>query len=255
MSSLSEPSVEVAAPAAASVPSVWSRAVSIFLRPHQAWDGLDRRVQFWFPLLLVAVLSAGAMVLTYDKVMLPTILEPIQKQVADGQVQQAQADRMEDFFSSPAGRAMNVGMQFLGVIISTLLVALFVWLGGAFILGRPFRYRLALEVASWAGLVTLPGVLLVNAIAYGRGTSLRSVHLGFGALLPETETPSKLLLGLGVFLDAIGPLGIWFLAVVILGVSTLAQSPRKTTAWVMSGLYLALILLAAGLAAVFSPGT
>ena len=255
MSSLSEPSVEVPASASAPVPGLWSRTISIFVRPTQAWSGLERRVQFWFPLLLVAVLSATAMLLTYDRVMLPTILEPMQRQVADGQMPQAQADRMEEFFGSPMGRAMNVGTQFIGVIVSTLLVALFVWLGGAFILGRPFGYRLALEVAAWSGLVTLPGVLLVNGIAFVRGTSLRAVHLGFGALLPEPETPNKLLLGLGVFLDAIGPLGIWFLAVVVLGVSTLARAPRKSAAWVMSGLYLALILLAAGLAAVFTPGT
>jgi Yip1-like protein len=254
MSSVTDSSVGVPA-SVEPTPGVWSRTLSIFVRPNQAWAGLDRRVRFWFPLLLVAILSAVAMLATYDKVMLPTILEPMQRQVSEGQMPQAQADRMEEFFGSPAGKAINVGTQFLGVIVSTFLVALFVWLGGAFILGRAFSYRLALEVASWAGLVTLPGVLLVNGIAFARGTSLRAVHLGFGALLPEPEAPSKLLNGLGVFLDAIGPLGIWYLAVVILGVSSLAGSPRKTTAWVMAGLYLALILLAAGLAAVFSPGT
>jgi hypothetical protein len=238
MSSVTDSSVGVPA-SVEPTPGVWSRTLSIFVRPNQAWAGLDRRVRFWFPLLLVAILSAVAMLATYDKVMLPTILEPMQRQVSEGQMPQAQADRMEEFFGSPAGKAINVGTQFLGVIVSTFLVALFVWLGGAFILGRAFSYRLALEVASWAGLVTLPG----------------AVHLGFGALLPEPEAPSKLLNGLGVFLDAIGPLGIWYLAVVILGVSSLAGSPRKTTAWVMAGLYLALILLAAGLAAVFSPGT
>jgi hypothetical protein len=252
MSSVIDPTLEAPAGGSEPGPGLWARALAVFLRPQQAWSGLDRRVQFWFPLVLVAAISAGAMLATYDRVMLPTIIEPMQRQVADGQMPEAQMDRMEAFFESPAGRAINVGSQFIGVVVSTLLVALFVWLGGAFILGRPFGYRLALEVASWAGLVTLPGVLLVNAIAFARGTSLRAVHLGFGALLPEAETPSKLMTGLGVFLDAIGPLGIWFLAVVILGVSALCGTPRKTTAWVMSGLYLALILLAAGLAAVFA---
>jgi hypothetical protein len=150
---------------------------------------------------------------------------------------------------------MNVGFQVVGVFVSTLLVALFVWFGGAFILGRSFGYRLALEVSAWAGLISLPGALLANAIAYFRGASLRTVHLGFGALMPETESPSKLLVGFTVFLDAIGPLGIWFLIVVILGLATLSGAPRRPAAWVMSGLYLGLALLGAALAAVFTPGT
>lgn len=253
--SATDASVEIPIHSPEPGPGLWARAAAVFLRPHQAWQGLERRVQWWFPLLLVALVSAATLLVTYDRVMLPTIMEPLQKQVAEGQMPEAQAERMESFFGSPAGRAVNVGSQFLGVIVSTLLVALFVWLGGAFILGRPFGYRLALEVAAWSGLVTLPGALVANAIAFVRGASLRSVHLGFGALLPEVERPSRLLVGLGVFLDALGPLGIWFLIVVILGVAALCGTPRRTTAWVMSGLYLALALMSAALAALFAPGS
>ena len=253
--STTEASVQIPIPTVDSGPGLWARAVSIFVRPHQAWRGLDARVQWWFPLLLSAVVSVGTLLITYDRVMLPTITEPMQKQVSDGQMSDAQAEKMESFFRSPAGRAINAGTQLVGVTVSTLTVALFVWLGGAFILGRPFGYRLALEVAAWSGLVTLPGVVLANLIAFLRGVSLRAVHLGFGALLPETDTPSKLMTGLGVFMDALGPLGIWFLIVVTLGVATLCGTPRRTTAWVMIGLYLALALLGAGLAGLFAPGS
>jgi hypothetical protein len=235
--------------------SPWSRAVAIFARPHQAWSGLERRAQWWFPILVAVVVSAATLLATYDRVMLPTVLEPMEKQLADGQMSQIQFDHAEAFFSSPLGRLVNVGIQVLGVFVSTLLVALVVWFGGAFLLGRRFGYRLALEVAAWAGLVTVPGSLLASAIAYVREASLRSVHLGFGALLPEAEPPSRALTGLTVFLDAVGPLGIWFVAVVVLGVSALSGAPRRPAVWVVSGLYLGLAVLGAALAAVFAPGS
>jgi hypothetical protein len=222
-----------------------SRAVAIFVRPTQAWTGLERKSQWWFPWLLVALVSATLVFLTYDRTLLPMILDPMQKQVADGTMPQAQLDKAEAFLSGPLGRSMVVGSQFITWLIFPLIVALIVWAGGAFILGRPFGYRLALETTTWGGLIVLPAVMATHAIAWFRDVTIRHVHIGFGALLPATDEPSKLTIGLATFLDAIGPFAIWQMAVVSLGVAALSGAPRKSAAWVIGGLYVAIMVIVA----------
>src|SRR5262245_22699073 len=132
-------------------PGLWRRAALIFVSPGRAWEGLRERAAWWFPLLLIVVVSSLAMLATYDRAYLPMMTEGVERQVASGQMTQQQLDRTEAFFGSAKGKAMNLGFQFLGIALITLLTALVIWLGGAFILGREgFGYRHALEVGSWS---------------------------------------------------------------------------------------------------------
>jgi hypothetical protein len=225
----------------------------VFVAPTRAWDGLAQRTQWWFPMLLVAVVSSITMIAVYERSYLPMMTEGIEKQVADGQMSQQQLERTEAFFAGPAGKAINVGFQFLGVIVVTLLSGLLFWLGGGFILGRPFGYRLGLEAAAWSGLIYLPGFLLHNLLAYLQGVTVREIHIGFG-LLYAPDTPSRFDTGLRMFLDGLGPLAIWYLVVGILGLSALSGAPRKASAWVMAGLYIALQVLVAALAGMSARG-
>jgi hypothetical protein len=130
-------------------------------------------------------------------------------------------------------------------------VALVLWFGVSFLMGAQLKYRLALEVVAWSSLVGIPGQLISYALAWYRQT-FRGIHLGFGILLPDSEAPSRLMTGLGTFLDALGPLLLWHLTVAILGASALSGAPRKSTAWVLGGLYLVLAVFSAALAAMFS---
>jgi len=133
-----------------------------------------------------------------------------------------------------------------------LAAAIATALGIGFVLGVPFRFRLALEATSWASLITIPTQLLVFGLAWSRET-MRGVHVGFGLLLPEPDTPSKVLTGLGFFLDSIGPLSIWYVIVLVIGASALSGAPRRSVAWVVGGLYLGFVLLFSALGAVFAP--
>jgi hypothetical protein len=237
------------ATAAVAAPSLWARAVRVFVRPAAAWTGLESRAAWWFPMLLVAIVTSATMLAVYEKSYLPMMTEGIERQAADGQMTPQQLERTEAFFSGPAGRAINVGFQIVGVVILTLFTGLVVWLGGAFILGREgFGYRRALEIAAWSGLVTLPGFLLHNLLAYVRELPIREVHVGFGALLSEPETPTRMSTFLGALLDGVGPLSVWFVAVASLGLAALSGAPRKASATVMAILYLVMVVAGAGLA-------
>ena len=116
------------------------------------------------------------------------------------------------------------------------------------------KYRWALEVAAWSSLISLPGVLLTGILAWVK-EDFQSAHVGFGILLPPSETPSRFMTGLGMFLDGIGPLAIWYVAVLAIGASVMSGAPRKSSAWVIAGLYIVLLLFGAAMASLQVPAS
>src|SRR6266487_2065563 len=143
------PHAEVAAAAAESQPlSPLARMVAIFARPTHAWTGLRGRAQWWIPLLVVVAVTCAGTALLHRRAILPMMTEQWDQQVADGNMPAEQADKMEAFFSGPAGLAIMVGQQAIGVPIFTLFAGLLVWFGIGFVLGTKMSYRLALEVAA-----------------------------------------------------------------------------------------------------------
>jgi hypothetical protein len=229
------------------------RAIAIFARPSSAWADLTTRSQWWFPLLILVVLSVANSVILHERALMPMLMEQWEAQVESGQLPADRLDAIEGFMSSPAGIAVTAGQTALVWPILMLLYALMVWFGVGFILGTKFRYRLAFEVVCWSSLVLIPATLLTTVLAWSKET-MKGVHVGLGALLPEADVPSKLQTGLAIFLDGLGPLQIWSLVVSIIGASVLSGAPRKSVGWVMGGLYVAMMVFMAALAAVFSPG-
>ena len=232
--------------------SLIQRTVAVFARPTSAWTGLRQQVQWWFPMLIIAFVAAGFAALLHHRALVPMMSETWREQVANGAMQAEQAQRMEDFFAGPSGMIVTVTQQFLILPIVTLLTALLVWFGMAFILGRPMKYRLALEVTCWAGLITIPAQILTAIVAWSRET-MKGVHVGFGLLLPESDAPSRFSIWLGAVLDALGPLSVWYVVVLVIGAATLSGAPRRQAAWVLGGLYIALVLLFATVGAMLAP--
>lgn len=233
--------------------SAWERVVRLFVRPAAAWEGLEHRIQYWVPLLILLLTNVIFTVATFQRALIPMLMDQYDEAVANGQMQPQQVEQISAFFNGPWGLPVTILQQVLIFPVIMLLVAAVLWFGCGFVLGTKFRFRLALEVVTWASLVRLPETLITFVIAWFNET-LKGIHLGLAVLLPEPETPNKLHAGLTVFLDAIGPFSIWYLAVAILGASALSGAPRKNVAWVLIALYLALAGLLSAVAAVFSPG-
>ncbi|MEK7823547.1 MAG: hypothetical protein AAB290_00725 [Candidatus Eisenbacteria bacterium] len=233
--------------------SVWQRAVAVFARPTAAWSGLESRSQWWFPLVLMMLLNAAFAAALHQRALMPMISEAWEQGVADGRMTVAQVDKLEAFMGGPIGMAMTVGQQVIAWPVILLVSALGVWFGVGFVLGRKLRYRLAFETVAWSSLVTIPAQVLGGALAWSRET-MQGLHTGFGILLPESDAPSKLMTALGFFLDAIGPLAVWYLAVLIIGAATVSGAPRKSVGWVLGGLYVAVMIFFAALGAMFNSG-
>ena len=233
--------------------SVWPRVVAVFARPTAAWSGLESRSQWWFPLVVMMLLNAAFAAALHQRALMPMISEAWEQGVADGRMTVAQVDKLEAFMGGPIGMAMTVGQQVIAWPVILLVSALGVWFGVGFVLGRKLRYRLAFETVAWSSLVTIPAQVLGGALAWSRET-MQGLHTGFGILLPESDAPSKLMTALGFFLDAIGPLAVWYLAVLIIGAATVSGAPRKSVGWVLGGLYVAVMIFFAALGAMFNSG-
>ncbi len=233
--------------------SLFERAAAIFTRPTQAWGGLEKRSQWWFPLALVVLVNIVGTTLLYDRAMMPTIRESFDLQIANGQMTAEQADRAQEFMSSALGHVVIMAPQVLALVLITLATALVVWFAVGFVLGGRLGYRLSLEVAAWSGLITIPASLITFGLAWFKET-LKNVHVGFGALLPDQDQPTKLVVGAKLLLDSVGPLAIWYLVVGIVGAAALSDVPRRKVAWAVGALYLVLWAFVAGIAALFTPG-
>lgn len=233
--------------------SPWERAAAIFTKPASAWSGLRDRAQWFWPVILIVLVNVSAVAIMYDRVIVPAQLERIDQQIESGQLPPESAERIEAQMTSPAAKFMGIGAQLIVLPLMYLLMAAVAWFGCGFVLGTKFRYRHALEVVSWAGLINLPAMALTYVLAWSKG-SFEGVHLGLAALLPESDAPSKLMVALRIFLDQIGPFQIWYVIVAVLGAAALSGAARKNVAWVLVSLYLALVLFFSAVGAVFAPG-
>jgi hypothetical protein len=252
METTTEPQTPAAQPE--STMSILERSVAVFARPAEAWAGLGRRGQWWFPLLLSVVVSVVGTGLTYERAMVPTQLAQIDRQVEAGQIPPEQADRIEQQMSSPM--AMGATLASIAVVLPLMSLAFAVlpWLAAGFLMGRRFGYRDAFVVTAWAGLVGLPAQILTSVLAWTNGT-MTNLHIGFGVLLPVEDPPSKLMTGLATFLDyGIGPFALWHIVVLALGVAALSGAPRRSVILTLGGVWLVVIAIVAVVAAMFAPG-
>jgi hypothetical protein len=235
--------------------SLAGRFAAVFARPARAWDGLDRRGQWWFPLLLTTLLAVAGSFALYDRAVVPMTLAQFQRQVEAGQMPAEAMDRIERQMTTNWVRAVNIAAPVVFTPVMTLLVAVLPWVAAGFMLGHRFRYRDAFVVTAWAGLVELPAQIVTYVLAWMNET-MQNLHTGFGVLLPVEDPPSKLMVGLGTVLDhGVGPFAIWYVAVLVLGTAALSGAPRRGLAFALGGLWLAAILVWALLAAIFAPGS
>jgi len=234
--------------------SLFGRFVAIFARPARAWGGLHERKQWWFPLLLVSVLQVVLWLALYERAYLPMYYEQLDAQVASGAIDGAGAARAEQIMESPVMGPIVSAMASVANVAVTFALALLVWFGVGFILGFKFRYRLALEVVCWSALVWLPQQLAFFALAWSQQT-MKGIHFGFAAFLPEADPPARWHSMLTVLLDAFGPFNIWYVVVAVLGCSALSGAPRRSVAWVLGGLAVGLVVVSALVAGWMAPGS
>lgn len=229
-----------------------ARAALIFTDPGSAWRGLTARAQFLLPLLVVMVVGVATTAALYSRAIVPMQLEQMERQVLDGQMPAESFDRAAGMIDSPMMLGITLVIVVLGTLLFYLVAAATISFGVGFVLGGKLRYRLALEVAAWAGLVTIPGSLIFAVMAWFQETM--DVRLSPAVLLPAMGEASKLQMGLISFLQWMNPFSLWFLVVMVIGASALSGAPRRNVAWVLVGLYVAFAVVLSAVGMMFTPG-
>ena len=116
--------------------SVWSRAVAVFARPAEAWIGLERRAQWWFPLLVAVLVSVAGTLVVYQRAIVPSQLEQFERQVEAGQLPAEAMVRIEEQVASPVSMGFALGAIVVAVPVMTCVFALLPWISAGFLLGR-----------------------------------------------------------------------------------------------------------------------
>jgi hypothetical protein len=237
---------EAPTPAAAPAPSLslFERSVAIFARPAAAWEGLVQRPQWWFPVLVTVAIQVVVMLSLYQRAYLPMYSDQLDAQIAAGAIDPAGAARAEHLMESPVMAPIIAAIAGVIGLIMTLVLAAFVQFGDGFIVGARLSYRLALEVTAWSGLVWLPQQLLFFTLAWSQQT-MKGIHFGLAAFLPELDSPAKWHSMLTVLLDAISPFNVWYVVVAVLGCTALTGAPRRKIAWALGGMAVALAVIGA----------
>jgi hypothetical protein len=234
-------------PAAPPELSPWSRFVAVFIRPASAWGGLENKPQWWYPLLVTLALSLGSVAVLHDRALVPMMISQWEEAVDEGRMTPEQLERMESFFGWWPHRQPST--QAVAIPVILIITAVLLSFTCGFLLGHKLPFRLALEVACWSSLISIPSIVLTTLMAWQRET-MEGIHLGFGALLSGAE-PSRMTSAIASTLDAFGPLALWQVAVSILGASALSGAPRAKTAWAVGGVYLVVIVGLGALGAAF----
>lgn len=233
--------------------SVWGRAVAVFTRPSAAWGGLGRPAQWWFPLIIVTLANVGFSAALWERAILPMQIDAMEEQVSAGKMEPAALDRAEAMMRSPAGMAFAALPWLILSPLFSIVAALLLMFGVGFLLGGKLPFKQAFELATWAGLVQVPGVLLTGVVAWAKQT-MEGLHISLAALLPEPEKTDRVMGTVVGILDGLGPFALWWLAVVVIGASTVTGLARKRVAWSVGGIYLGLVVFFVVLGAMFRRG-
>ena len=89
-----------------------ARAIRIFSDPANAWVGLEARQQWWIPLVTIVALQVGLLLATYQRAMVPMLMDQWDQAVVSGQMPAEQADKLTNFFQHDVrGIGVIVGQQ------------------------------------------------------------------------------------------------------------------------------------------------
>jgi hypothetical protein len=234
--------------------SLGARTVAVFARPARAWTGLEHRAQWWFPLLVALIVSVGGTVLIYHRAIVPTQMAQIERQVDSGQIPPEALPQIEEHVSGPLSMGISFAVVAISVPLMVCVFALLPWITAGFLLGHRFRYRDAFAVTAWAGLVAIPSQILTFVLGWVNQTMV-GVHTGFGVVLPPEDVPSKLMTGLGLFLDhGIGPFALWYVVVLGLGAAAVSGADRRRVVLTMGAVWIALSAIVAVVSGLMTPG-
>jgi hypothetical protein len=225
-----------------------ARIPGAIFSPGATFASIARRPTWVLPLLLWTVIS-----FVVTSLIIPKIdWEHVTRQALEKRNQKVSEDAMPGIVerSRKIGSTISWFFGFAGPALASLFVALVIW--GAFkAFGWDTTFRQSFGVTTHAFIPGVLGSVLLIPIVLKRETidpegirDLLRSNLGFLVERDTAKVAHSVLQSVDLF-------SIWTIVLLIIGFAAAAKIPKKSAAGVIIGLWVLLVLLRAGWAAIF----
>lgn len=228
------------------------RVVDTFIAPSKTFTDILRSTSWWLPFLLLVVTSLVTTVVVEKQVGW--------ERVAENQIHQnaKQEARMADLTDAQRAQQMRVtGVvyryisygSFVFILVFVSMFALIYWASFNFGLGARTTFGQMFAVCMYASLPRLLTMLLsIVTLLFGgsaEGYDMRNpVGTNLAYFMPDAGPAVKTALS---FFDVIG---LWQLALLVIGMAIVAKVPRAKSAAVVIGWWLIGLIVSVGIAVV-----
>ncbi len=228
--------------------SLPARLLNVFATPSDVFDEVKAApkssVNWLAPALVSVVVGIFAAYVMFSQ---PAIVQKLKEQqearfevlVQKGQMSQADADKVEGIFGSPA--VLTVAASVVYALMSFIRVfgwAFVLWLLSRLLLKRELNYMKTAEITGLASMIAVLGMIvtMLLTVNLGRMGASPSLALTIGDFDPNSKT--HLLLG------AVNIVNFWEVAIMGLGLSRLAGVRFARAAFLVFAFWVIFALLA-----------
>jgi hypothetical protein len=230
------------------------RVIDSFIAPSNTFTDILRSTSWWLPFLLASVLSIAATFVIQKQVGWDTV---VQNSVHSNPKQEAQLAELEPGRRATQIHAMAVGFKYssymspLIILLFTALGALGLWASFNFGLGARTTFGQMFAVWMYASMPRLLSSLLMMVTLFlggnAEGFDMKNpVGTNPGFYLPDVSPWLRTLLG---FADVIG---LWSLALLVIGTAIVAKVKRGQAAMVVVGWWALILIVSVIVSAVTS---
>lgn len=217
--------------------------INIFTAPTKAFESLNEKPTWVFPLILMIVVIVGFQFLTLE------ITGEYQLAVMEARdMPQAQVDAVRQQMSGP--------FKYMGMIGAAIFIPI-AWLVLAGILlgaskitiPEGVNYKKALSIISWSSLVGIVSTVLVLILVLSKGT-MHGVALDLSAILttPALGEPTPIL---NRIFSKIDPFTFWQLALWAIGLKVMGKTTINKAAIPVAVLWIIWVILSVSLGGFF----
>lgn len=224
----------VSADGAKPLPNLLQRIVMVFVAPGELFNRLKDNPKVLGAFLLVLLLTGAA-----TSLLLPEAM--VRESITAGLSADATAEQVEsmqgvaDFFASPPGRALSMGINMAVIsIFFTIFVGLIMLVFNV-LLGGEARFKQLFSFASHSSLISSIGALVTVPLKIAKADARAGLNLG---LLSPVDSGFlfNFLTGLDIF-------AIW--ATIVLGIGLNRLYPNRSTGGILVILFIIFALLIA----------
>jgi len=209
--------------------NIWQKITGIYYQPAKVFEQLKPKTLWWVPLIIVLVVSTGAMFISR-----PIVIPEIMSQMAQNpDIPSESLPQVQERIQNPLYSLLGVlvGMPLAWVAIGLVFWGIFSMLGGKSSFGPMFA------ATAWASMISIPGSLIKVPLMFIMDTA--KVHTSLALLLP-TDMDSTYIFRLLAQIDFFT---IWTVVVMALGYSAFTGVDRKKSLWAVFIVWVAWALI------------